>query len=221
MELPNYLVFDIETAPKDSAQILADAEPFDPNTVKHANYIDEGKIAAKIDKARAEHERRLIDQAALNATTGYVLAIGTYDVRENHYEIIHGQEESALLSNWWTHLYGFHEACAAQFVGFNILGFDLPFLLRRSWALGISVQSWIFDGRYFHRRFADVMQHWQLGNRQEYISLDKLARFLGLPGKSHEGKDFANLYANNQQQAIKYLKNDLKLTADIALKMGL
>jgi hypothetical protein len=104
-------------------------------------------------------------------------------------------------------------------VGFNILGFDLPFLVRRSWALGIPVPFWVFDGRYFNRRFSDVMQHWQLGNRQDHISLDKLARFLGLRGKSHEGKDFANLYANNQQQALDYLKNDLKLTADIALKM--
>jgi hypothetical protein len=213
------LAFDIESAPVDSAQILANAEPFDPGTVKLGNIIDETKMFARIEKARNEYERNLIDRAALNATTGTVLAIGTYDVRENHYEMIHGKPESELLLDWWTELNSFDEGCSARFVGFNILGFDLPFLLRRSWALGIPVPFWVFDGRYFHRRFADMMQHWQLGNRQDHISLDKLARFLGLPGKSHEGKDFANLYANNQQQAIDYLKNDLKLTADIALKM--
>jgi hypothetical protein len=219
--LPDYLTFDIETRALDEAQILADAEPFDAESVKIGGYTDESKIVAKIEKARADYERKLIDRAALSATTGAVLAIGTYHLRTNHYQIIEDKPEEDLLLDFWTHLYTQNENCSACFVGFNILAFDLPFLLRRSWFHKIPVQPWIFDGRYFHHRFRDVLSYWRAGNRLEVISLDKLARFFSLGGKSFSGKDFAKLYANNKAEAITYLKHDLKLTSDIALRIGI
>jgi hypothetical protein len=36
-----------------------------------------------------------------------------------------------------------------QLVGFNINAFDLPFLFRRSWALGIAVPFGLRKGRYW------------------------------------------------------------------------
>lgn len=219
--LPDYFCFDIETQALDQAQILADAERFDPETVKVGGYIDESKISAKIEKARRDYERKLIDKAALSATTGSVLAIGTYHLRTNHYEIIEGKPEEEMLLDFWTHLYSENEGCSASFVGFNILAFDLPFLLRRSWFHKIPVQPWLFDGRYFHHRFRDVLSYWRAGNRLEMISLDKLARFLGLGAKSLGGKDFAKLYFDNKLEAIAYLKGDLKLTTNIALRIGI
>lgn len=207
---PNYIVFDIETAPLDAATILSNAEPFDPDSVKLGNRKDPNVIAQYKQECREKYDQDLIERAALNATTGRVLCAGLYYSAEDRYTILAGDEKE-LLTKFWTLL-----VYPEKYVGFNILGFDLPFICRRCWHLGIQVPAWVFDGRYFSRHFTDLMEFWRLGNRQDTISLDKFARFVGLSGKKISGKEFAMLYKNNQDEAIEYLKNDLRLTAQIA-----
>ena len=214
----NIVVLDIETRGYSEADLL---DGFDPASVRMGVIKDPDKQKAKIAEAR----RALLEDAALDATTGTVLVCGLYDVGTDTYGIIEstvalGGERGVLVDLWNALSHFVKEDSDVRFVGFNLLAFDLPFLCRRSWHTWAKVPEWVFDGRYISSRFVDVLARWQCGNRQDTISLDRLARFVGFEGKKGSGKNFAQLYASNRTEALEYLKNDLKLTSQIALRMG-
>src|SRR5208282_320052 len=107
-------------------------------------------------------------RAALDARTARVLCVG---FKGKTVDILEGPEEG-MLTNFWSYWMGKDTKTIQRFVGFNILRFDLPFLVRRSWHLGIPVPADVYDGRFFHRNFIDLMSYWSFGHREEMISLD-------------------------------------------------
>lgn len=216
---------------------------FDPASVKLGNTKDQAKIDAKIAEARAAHEaaaanapqilaaaeeahwRSFVNRAALSPVTGQVLAIGYWSAKAG--AKIQGQGESLderqLLANFWNR----YRACRSEgrrMVGFNIFRFDLPFMARRSWFLGVEVPDTLTDpsGRYFDRVFVDLLARWQCGVYGESIRLDDLARFFGVGCKPDGicGADFGRLYVEDRATAIEYLKNDLLITSGCAARMG-
>jgi hypothetical protein len=251
------IVFDIETGPlpeENLRELCPPWEPppnpgtFDPSSVKIGNTKDADKIAAKITAARAAHDadvanyeknctegeagnyQAFVDEAALSPLTGRVLAIGfqppSGQVQLRHIAACDG-EEGDLLSIFWRLTERAIQAKESM-VGHNILGFDLPFLLRRSWMLGVEPTSDIFDGRYWHRCFVDTMKRWQCGSYQErFVKLDVLAKAFGLKGKLDEdgvsGAEFARFYWGSPQErelALRYAHRDVEQTAAVAGKMG-
>jgi len=124
------LFFDIKTAAN------PDALEFLPEPAAPANYKDAEKIAQYVSEKKTE----LALQAPLDADLGKVTAIAMQRGLENAAEVyLSGDDgtldEKTLLECFWqafSHLNG--RAC-----GYNILGFDLPYLLRRSFALRIDV----------------------------------------------------------------------------------
>ena len=125
--------------------------------------------------------------------------------------------EAIMLHEFW-------DICAPaegnHLVGFNCCQFDLPVLIRRSWKLGVAVPLGIRRGRYWGDNITDLRDVWQCGDRQAHGSLDTIAKHLGVGQKNGEGKDFARLWHNNRELALRYLQNDLALTAAIAKRMG-
>lgn len=229
---------------------------FDPASVKIGNLKDSAKITAKVDAAREAHRNlqrgrndRVKDamikhwehfksKAALSAITGQVLAVGWMDddeladdaIKEPAYLYVHdktpelpGVNEIQLIERWWRVL---DENRTHNFIGFNINGFDLPFLVRRSWILGIEMPSWIMNGRYWSTRFVDLLELWLCGQRGAAPildnKLDTIAKAFGLGGKTEgvSGADFAQLLVDDRKLAIEYLQQDVRLTMDLAEQMG-
>ncbi len=209
-------------------------EPFDPAAVKVGNLKPENR-AAKIDEARERHQvesalyekrcleaiknakiahkNKAIEKAALSATTGRVLLGGILD--HGQYMLIeHERNEPALIRRTWEVI-----EAAKSVVGFNIYGFDLPFMFQRSKILNIAIPRDVihrYGSRYYwNDKFIDLLEVWRAGGR-DWIDLDSLARLLGLNGKSGDGADFANLYATDRPAALSYARNDLDVTAGIA-----
>lgn len=223
------IVFDIETGPIDEPELSDRLPKFDPSSVKCGNLGAE-KSALKIAEAKAEFEQEAKSRAALSALTGRVLAIGYRSEKAcviAHVAAVEGGE-TGLLEQFWRRF----SACKADrrlMVGHNIAGFDVPFLLRRSWLLGVEIPADVFDpsGRYLSRVFRDTMLLWQCGvYRDSYVSLDMLGRALGLGGKTEgvSGGDFAGLYWGDQEQrgkALEYLIRDVELTWAVAQKLGI
>jgi hypothetical protein len=225
---------------------LIDAE-FDPDSVKLGQMKDPLKIAAKIDGEREKFDkakaaaveakanaatdqwREFVDRAALSPITGRVLAIGwigTNDVIQIWaVDPADADAEKKLLTTFWV---SFRECCKTDspIIGFNSLGFDLPFLIRRSWLLGVDVPDDVLSNGRPHRLFIDLMQVWGCGNRQERISLDNLSAFFGHGQKTEgvNGGDFARLYLSekpeDREKAIEYLRQDCRLTMAAAKRMG-
>lgn len=119
------LYFDVETEANEKALEFME-EPVPPS-----NYKNPETIAKYIEEKKIEQ----IERAALDADYGKIIAIG---VKEND-----GEVESKLagiditekgLICWFWKLFANNQG---QCCGYNIIGFDLPYLMRRSFDLGI------------------------------------------------------------------------------------
>lgn len=252
------LIFDIETAalpldrikqifpPFDLATAIGPHPPaFDESAVKIGNLKDEAKIAAKkrealdkYNKTIADYERKkataeddhwaaILDKAALSAITGQVIAIGYRGEKELLHLAVNGVTESHLIRRFWKQ-YATCRQSSRSMVGFNIEGFDVPFLAQRSWILGIDVPDTVFQpgSRFLDSTFVDLFKVWQCGNRQGKGSLDVVCKACGIGGKPEgtNGADFAGLLRSDdpekRKQAEQYLSNDLELPARLAERFG-
>ncbi len=198
---------------------------------------------AKVHQAMAEFEQRKADaprilaeaeeahfasctaKAALSAVLGRVRAIGCLGTENGQWSIQYahtdGEELLALNKFWQKYL-----ACRRDnrlMVGFNICGFDLPFMVRRSWLLGVPVpDTLITNDRYYDRVMVDLLAKWKCGNYGDSIRLGALAQFFDVGGKPDgvSGADFARLLDEDPDAAEQYLLNDLRMTAACAQRMG-
>jgi len=199
-------IYDIETGGLPEDQIRSIVKPFDPKDVKHGNIKDPDKILAKIDEARNNYYTDILDRAALSALTGRVLAIGIMEVG-GEFKIIANDDERLMIAEFWTLI----SNTPGKWVGFNSNKFDLPFLMRRSWALNMKL-PFLRKGRYWADELVDLRDLWQCGDYQAEGSLEAICRSFGLGGKAGDGAEFAQLWATDKPKATAYLKRDLELT---------
>jgi len=104
-----------------------------------------------------------------------------------------------------------------KLVGHNIIGFDIPYLIKWSSYNGIEVPNYLTPlgrgkGKFYPDVYSDTMIIDGMGKFGEMISLDNLAKAYGLEGKSGNGKFF---YQMNRQDQIEYLSHDVQLVSDI------
>lgn len=243
------IVFDIETGPLPD-HVIADRveepeppaapEPFDPASVKIGNLKDQSKIRAKVDEARRKHEEmaarhattvagqrdawwaKVKERAPLDPLTGRVLAIGYYSTDTEQTCLDIQDDEATMLTHFWARYRQVRGS--RQLVGHNIFGFDIPFLVKRSWLLELDVPRALFSrGRWIdNETFADTMLLWSAGGRVSG-KLDVLAQAMGVGAKPEgvDGAMFARLLDENREAAKAYLRNDLYMTCHVAQRMGL
>lgn len=216
----NLLCLDIETDALPDDELLAIIPPFDPEAVKVGNMKDPNLIRAKIEESRASHFQDYKGNAALNPMTGRIIAVGLKLPGKPPLVLSGG--EAAMLTATWRATQACLDCDGPKLAGWNITGFDLPWLIKRSFKHGIKPPGWLRDGRYWSRAIIDLLDVWKLGEfRKEEgktvgNSLDNVAKFLGLPPKLGNGKDFAELLRKDQKAAGAYLIRDLEITEKIA-----
>jgi 3'-5' exonuclease len=208
----NFLVLDLESGPMPAGDLRV------PEFEAARNLRDPEKIKASI----AEKEASWLEDAALDARSGQILLIGM--LSNDLLTILEGTEKT-MLEQVWVCINECGEDVPV--VGHNIIGFDLPMMVRRSWRHGVRVPRWVVDDLSKYKAPGwcfDTMLAWSFGNKQERISLDDFAQHLGLPSKDARfGKDYARNFAKNfaadPEQAKAYLANDLALARDVYLKV--
>lgn len=205
------LVFDIETGPR--ADVLCDpAAWFKPDS----RLKDPLKIQASIVEQA--------EDGALSPITGEVLAIGYGDLDgESWAAFSQSNGEGAVIGGFLaTAAERINRGC--RVVGFNCLDFDVPFLLFRARALGLTIPSCIgniWRGRWqASEMFLDLMLLAQFGkhDRKGY-SLDRVSRAMGIEGKKGNGALFYQMLRDNPQEAMDYLANDIRVTVEVARKL--
>jgi len=252
--------FDIETGPLPVERLKEILPPFDPSSigphpgifksesVKLGNLKDAKKIAEKIDSAQVAHDKAvaeyeekkangepsywqsIVDDAALSAITGQVVAIGYQGKKETLHLAVDGITEHQLLVQFWK-IYQQGRSEKRSLVGFNIKAFDVPFICQRSWILGVPVPPTITTMTGFlDPVFVDLAERWKAGNRGAwgkpgFGTLDTIAKALGIPGKPDDckGAEFAQkLWGSAEDRAIAaaYLSSDLRMTAEVAERLG-
>jgi hypothetical protein len=135
--------------------------------------------------------------------------------------------EGPILRDWWGMV---SEWIAAKcfIVGHNSNNFDWPFLIRRSWKLGVTVPREVMQGRYLSPLLKDTQDVWFFGQRQ-LVRLDTLAKFFGVGCKPEgegecTGAMFAKMWeagGDDRVKAAGYLKNDINMTRGVAKALGL
>lgn len=242
---------DVQTVRARTTSFEPPAHPgeFDENSVKTGHLKDPAKISAKIEEARKAHsslvenyarncatqEREYYEaayeRAPLSPVTGRVLAIGVgFADGSNHYLTLNEAtdvNEAGLLEEFWRDFYYPTIKASFNLIGHNIFDFDVPFLIRRSWLLGIDIPENILRGRYLNDAFIDTMTRWNCGSRSAgYVKLDMIGQALGVGGKLEgvTGADFHRLYfgfTGERDKAMDYLEADVNVTRNVARRMGL
>lgn len=231
-------VFDIETgAVSNIHDLIGPDEPlpeFDESSVKVGNLKDESKKRDKIEYARANHaadwsekcrknREKQIEKAALSPMTGEIVAIGYGDGSGRR--VIHGASECDMLHEFWAH---YRRAIvptnSGKLAGWFIGGFDLPFIVQRSWLREVPVPNGVISsGRYWSATFIDMMDVFRLGVRDNF-GLDEVARYFGFAGKNGEGKEFADKWRSGNEElrreAVAYLTNDISMAVAVGRRIG-
>jgi predicted PolB exonuclease-like 3'-5' exonuclease len=193
------------------------------------NYKDEAKIAAFVDDAKAkllaEHEAAV--QAAylktgLDGGAGQICVIGwACDDEEAHSLDIDALSEGSVLAAFFDELGDLYRPTnRMRFIGHNHVGFDLPFIWKRARILGIKPPGCLprnpkpWDDSVF-----DTMTEW--AGVRERISMDKLCRALGIPGKGDiSGKDvWPMVQAGRIAEVAEYCRGDVERTRAIYKRM--
>mgnify|MGYP000039955845 CR=1 FL=1 len=255
-----HIVFDIETEPKGLDELKAIHGPFDPvsklgpmpgefdpSSVKLGNLKDQAKIAEKIEAARVAHVERaanynrdladceqsywasVVQNAALCATTGRVVAIGYKSATKSTLLTVDECSETQLVSHFWTQFSALRKA-GRRMIGFYSNSFDVPFLARRAWMLGVPVPNEALTPTgWLDSTFVDLMARWQFGNKRDSIKLGEACRALGI-GDKPQGEDavtgatfyehFRSGDAEKKAKALYYLANDLDMTWGMAERLG-
>lgn len=177
-----------------------------------------------------EEFRRL----ALDGDWGRVLTIGLIieqDGQELHRGLL-GRERQTMLFHldeartlraFWRLLKGFNPR-RDLIVGHNIFDFDLLFLYKRSIIQRVRPSVELSFARYRSQPIFDTMHEWERWrwNRRR-ISLDELARVLGLESSKQDGMDGAQVYdkfcAGCHGEIAEYCMRDVALVRQVYYRM--
>ncbi|MCL2076308.1 MAG: ribonuclease H [Betaproteobacteria bacterium] len=191
------IYLDIETIPAQKPELIEllrdEAETEKAAVAAPGNYKDPAKIQeyvaekrAGIDAAFDERYRR----TALDGAYGQIAVIGyaiddlpPVTLYSDHWDKPH--YEAGLLENFNEDLRSVYEKSDKTrpiFAGHNIRDFDLRFLFQRYAVNGVSPWPFIPLGHDARYGSYDTMLEW--AGRGAFVSLDKLCRVFGLPGKS-------------------------------------
>lgn len=208
--MQDYLVVDIETLARPRAELEAIMPVFEaPGNIKDP---------VKIEAAIAAKREKWIADAALDATTGSIAIIGMLTPDGAVMLRADVLIEADMLKQFWM------TQASAKFnviVGHNLRNFDMPFIIRRSFINGIPVPAGVLHKGRLTEKFVDTMELWGAGERGAHISLDRLAKALGVGEKSGSGADFGKLWEADKDAAVEYCRHDLELTRRVAERMGL
>ncbi len=222
--MQNIFGIDLETAPADLATIKR-VYPYDPDKVAYGNTKDPAKRKGIDEIHEKEWFPKLLEKAALDPCIGTVCAVGIISEGDK-IDISTAQDtsETEMIQDAWKVYHGIKQGATVSHIiaGHFLHTFDLPFLIRRSQILGITVPTDIMIGRYFNKTFVDTAKMWSFYEPHQYPSLEFVARVLNVSRpRLHnvEGKNFRKVLKSDPEKAINYLEDDLYETYAIAQRL--
>lgn len=155
-------------------------------------------------------------KGALDALTGRIVCVGILidDGTQMTELAIANEDETKILTQFWSTIHA-----TDCLIGFNLIEFDLAFVQRRSWILGIQPTRTL-DLRRFYSEHVDLMQVWTAWSFKKFVSLDALGAALNCGQKSAHGEDVATMWATGDLDGIKaYCLEDVRITHRLYCKM--
>lgn len=199
------LFLDIETLPAEELQHGVLEEIYKKKT-------SEGKKVALTFES-------FLKNTAFDGTFGRIFCISVA-VNDEPAKCLSGDEKK-ILEDFWD-----IAKDVDLFVGHNIFDFDLRFILQRSVILGVKptkTDRELSFARYRNEPIFDTMYEWSKWNTYNKISLDMLARALGLPSPKEGELDGSRVYEYYKKgkfdEICNYCNADVEVTRQIYKKM--
>jgi hypothetical protein len=130
-------------------------------------------------------------------------------------------DERRLLRSFWNLLKGFDER-KDLLVGFNLLDYDLVVIVQHSILKNVRPTFEISFARYRSRPVYDVM--WQFQFWRHRISLDDMAKVMGLQSSKKDGIDGSHVYdlflEDRHQEISDYCLADCDLTRSLYYRIN-
>ncbi len=163
---------------------------------------------------RLRKEDELYERSAFDATFSRIVCIGVLifsDAMVPHAAMCwYGANERELLRLFWARL---GDPRPSLFITHNGLGFDLPFLKKRSVIHRVKPSIEISLARFRTEPVYDTMAVWSNWEARGWVKLDVLARALNVETKSGSGKEVAEMWAAGRGKEIaEYCLQDTYVT---------
>lgn len=203
------LVLDIETIPCDEETRKNLPEISPPARLKTEKQISEWK---KKLLPKLEEERFIL--TALNPNYGRIFCIGMFlfDTEKDIYQALslYGNQEKELLKEFWQKL---KENNYPYVITYNGLGFDLPFIWKRSVILDVQGTKEFNLRRYTTDYNYDIMAVWSNWDQRNFIKLNELSKILGVESKSGSGAEVHGMWQKSEYKEIaEYCMQDVFVT---------
>ncbi len=212
----NYLYIDIETIPCQDEQkcidMVANAEP--PGNMKKPETIQ---------KWRDEGAGDIVAKTSFDGGAGHICCIGVnfFNRKFKGYSAKISTEKD-MIKNVFSSIRDIQKNNykLPVIVGHNINNFDIRFIWQRAICLGVKLPNWFpRDPKPWGEDTFDTMTAW--AGQRGTVSLDNLAKYLGLEGKSGvDGSMVAGMWAEGKHDEIaEYCMDDVRLTKAIHERM--
>jgi hypothetical protein len=197
------VVLDIETvqAPREEWKRLLGKLPQEGAAPSSEEGYD--LFAAGEAEERRRIEDELYEKSAFDGTFSRIICIGMIELTEAlepHSAVAwYGVNERELLRQFWTRL---AQDRPTLFITHNGLGFDLPFIKKRSIIHQVKPSMDINLAKFRTEPVYDTMAVWSNWDTRGWVKLDVLARALNVETKSGSGTQVADLWAKGQGREI-------------------
>ncbi len=198
----NKIFLDIETIPahENNHEVLRE--------IHHKNSEKNSRVEKDFEKYLA--------QTSFDGGFGQIACI-SYAINNEQIKTLSG-DETKILKKFWEVVKDIN-----LFIGFNVMEFDLRFIYQRSIVLKVKPTRELNFARYRNDPIYDIMHEWKKWNMTTSISLDTLAKILGLPTSKDggiEGRDVAQAFKDGRVKEIcAYCERDVELTRKIYKRM--
>ncbi|MCP9454939.1 MAG: ribonuclease H-like domain-containing protein [Nitrospira sp.] len=189
------VVLDIETvqAPREEWARIMGKLPQQETDIRWEPQVDLFMASAMDERRRMEEE--LYARSAFDGTFSRIVCIALLEFTDQM-EIRgalawYGSNERELLRRFWARL---DHLRPTLFITHNGLGFDLPFLKKRSIIHQVKPTVEINLAKFRTEPVYDTMAIWSNWDARAWIKLDVLARALGVETKSGSGEQVAAMW---------------------------
>ena len=222
LENTTYITFDIETIPVVEFELTpVQREELDRRLDKELAYQAIANPTANVDKQALRNKL-----AATSPYWGQIICICLHAVKPNGQvgviQLIGPEQE--ILTRFWNNVdetkWGKH-----VFVSYNGLGFDVPFILRRSAFHGILPKnnSFLNLKRFSFDPHFDVVTYLSDWSPQKMISLKLACDYFGVPSPKEgevKAEGVYDAFCNGEIQKIAdYCSRDVEATYNLLLKI--
>ena len=165
-------------------------------------------------KAQRERDDEAYAKSSFDGTFSKIVCIGviflTRNMEPRGAVSWYGPNEKELLKQFWARL---GKDRPSLYVTHNGLGFDLPFIKKRSIIHQVKPSVEITLARFRTEPVFDTMAVWSNWDNRGWVKLDVLARALGVESKSGSGSQVADMWAQGQGKEIaEYCLQDTYVT---------